>query len=114
DLAFSSFFFPEPMGEPQNQPPMGRPTNRGPDRKTGDQRGTGLPDVFGDDGAEDAQDAAAVPAPQEGLDDRLEEVTLSMPSRYSPIAVDNADVPARPEIDAAWLAAARRLVRRLQ
>lgn len=114
DLAFTSFFYPGPMGEPQNQPPMGRPTYRGPDRKTAVRRGAGLPDAFGDDGDEDPQDAAAVPAPREGLDEPLEEVSLSASARYSPIEVHNVDAPAQPEIDSAWLAAARGLVRRVQ
>lgn len=114
DEAFTDFFYPGPMGEPQNQPPMGRPANRGPERKAVDRPGAGRLNAFGDEGDEDPEDAAAVPAPDEGLDRPLEDVELSAPARYSPIGVDNADQPAPPAIDTAWLAAARRLVRRVQ
>lgn len=114
DEAFTGFFYPEPMGEPQNQPPLGRPTTRGPERTAVDRPRGGRPDAFGDEGEEDLADAAAVPAPHDGLDGPLEDVDLSSPARYSPIAVDNVDEPAAPVIDSPWLAAARRLVRRVE
>ena len=115
DRAFTSFFYPEPQGEPQNLPPMGRPTARRPEQRAADRPG-GQPDVFDDEGEgdEDSQEAAAVPAPPDDPDAPLEDLILSTPARYSPIEVDNVDQPATPLVDALWLAAARRLVRRVE
>jgi uncharacterized protein len=116
DRAFTSFFYPEPMGEPQNQPPLGRRTHHAPASRAAERPGGDQADALDTEGHEDPDDAAGVPVPYEDADPDapLEDVSLSARARYSPIAVDNVDRPARPEIDTAWLAAARRLVRRVE
>jgi uncharacterized protein with von Willebrand factor type A (vWA) domain len=114
DRAFNSFFYPEPMGEPQNQPPLGRRVHLAPESNSPERPGGDRTDTIDDEGDEDPGDAAAVPTPLDESDAPLEDVSLPARARYSPIAVDHADRPSRPEIDTAWLSAARRLVRRVE
>lgn len=115
DQAFTEFFYLGSSGEPPDQPPMSRPVRRGVDRKNmSGRRGGREADPFADDKEDRDEATAQVPAPLDGADHGLEEISVSTRARYSPLEVESTEYPAPPVIDAAWMTGARLFVRRIQ
>jgi hypothetical protein len=114
DAAFTRFFFPGPVGVPQDQMPSTRrePGTDADGREAAAERARRAPLSTAD--ADEASGPGGGPmTPIEPSGDGLEEAAIFAPSSYSPLDADAFDAPELPRVERVWGDAARSLVRRL-
>jgi uncharacterized protein with von Willebrand factor type A (vWA) domain len=114
DAAFTGFFFPGPVGVPQDQMPSTRrePGTDAHGREADDRRAR-HPPPSGADAEESGGLGGGPMTPIESTEDGVEEAVVFAPSSYSPLEADASDAPELPRIERAWRDAARSFVRRL-
>jgi uncharacterized protein len=115
DAAFMQFFLPDPIGQPQDRlEPMLRPLEGGIDRGREDAppaevRRSPTADIeAGDD------ESTVRGSPESEGEDTGDEPAAMIRSSYSPLHLDSVEAPGEVDVDAEWLAAARRFVRSVQ
>lgn len=112
DEAFTAFFLPQPVGEPQaGMPSRERALGGGDTTERAHRHGDPPPDD--ERPGDDAAGLESVAMPLEGEASDVPDARSAARATYSPVEVPATEVPDRADLDTEWIDTARRLVRRV-
>lgn len=113
DEAFTDFFLPGPVGEPQHGMPEQALTVDPSAAASADRPARRRDSPSEESSADDLEGVDGVPMPLRDSEPDLDDGRRAARTTYSPVDVESAETPDRADIETEWLDTARRLVRRV-